>query len=471
MTSLQAVQKLNSTIYNFLSTDEQYFETSIGNWAAVGASIQKNIAFRLKDTYHTLEVLPDSSSDVTLFLGSTSGGSVSVDRRPVPTNLSTDSLTFYMFARCDKRTQFDITLTNSRIQLPIIITGTLQSVDDLPLSGESGDTYLIETEIYQWVRNDAILGRAVWDIIGTQKTESVVVNALTWTVVRGPELQVPQTATSTTIQVEITAKSHQGDKFYIGHPSLVNTLHLVDNLFVRLCMSYMPEVLLETDRNQTLPDYPMLRIMDLGTLYANRGVNQLYSFRYNDIESGFKESDPSTRSKLVDPDVADLDYLNWLAQIVGVRLTQVGAGSTPWGNLPDTWQTFYDQVDRPAETEDEGEPDDEDAEWFEIESFNTADANFSDNRRTQIKNAQTGYRSGISDSLEIALLEVLRGDKQYKMYRDPIGSPWTIIIRTLDSETPGGVVGSSSETLLLTLNKSRPMGFVIDHECVAIESW
>lgn len=399
MTTRLASSLLDGTISNFLSIDEQYFENSIGTWTATNASAIRNIGFRFRETYHTLEITPNSSQSIVL----------GVEPKEVPVALATDYITFYMFAYCTARTQFQIDITNS--------------------GGEAG-------------------------------SETVVANALTWTVIRGPKVPVPRSAFPTEVTLSITASSHGGAKFYIGHPSLVNTLHLADNLFLRQCMAYMPEILIETDRNQTLPDYPLLRILDIATLYANRGVNQYDTFRYRDIASGYKESDPSTKSKLINPDVAETRFLSWLAQIVGVTITQVGGGSTPWGNLPTTWQQFLTAVD------DAGDNDDI-AEWFEIEGFNVSASNFDASARAQIKTAQTGYKSGLTTSLEIVIETFMTGQKNYKIYTDPIGSPWTILIRTLASETPGGVVGQPTEALVLALNKSKPMGFVIDHQCVS----
>lgn len=444
MTSRQAINKLNGSIANFLSLDEQFFEEGIGSWQAIGASADRNIGFRFKDNYHTLDIKPFSSDDVIL----------TCENKQIPISFSTDFITFYAFVYCEKRTQLDIVLTNSQIQTNITITGTLNSYDLLPIPGQVGDSYLIGSEIYSW-NNIA----ETWDIVGTQQTESTVVSALTWTVIRGPKIPIPRTAIPTLLDLKITASSHLGARFFMAHPSLVNTLHLVDNLFLRQCMTYMPEILIETDRNQTLPDFPMLRMMDVGTLYANRGVNQLDSFKYRDIEEGFRLDDPSTRSKLIDPTVAETAYLPWIAQIVGVSLSQSGGGTTPWGNLPKTWQTFSNAVDSAGD-------EDNMAEWFEIEGFDVSDSNFDDSTRTQIATARTGYNSGLISSFSSIIEGFTTGNKEHKIYTDSFASPWTIIIRTLVSETPGGVNGEPSELLVAALYKTKPMGFVIDHQCV-----
>lgn len=398
MTTRLASLALNGTITNFLSVDEQYFETSIGTWTATNASLLRNVGFRLKDTYHTLEVVPQSTGPVTL----------AVETKQIPASFSTDYLTFYAFVYCTKRTQFEIQITDSA---------------------------------------------------NGNQTETVIANALTWTVIRGPKLQVPESALATTATLQVIASSHAGAKFYIAHPSLVNTLHLVDNGFLRQCMTYIPEVLIEADRNQTLPDFPLLRILDIATMYANRGVGQLETFRYRDIAAGYKESDNSTKSRLINADVAETGFLAWLAQVVGVRITQVGGGTTPWGNLPTTWEAFLTAVDNAGD-------DDDIAEWFEIEGFNVRDANFDASARTQIKTAQTGYRAGQTSTFKTVIESIINGNKEYEIYTDPVGLPWTILIRTLVSETPGGVEGQPSETLVNALNSCKPMGFVIDHRCV-----
>lgn len=450
MTTRQASLALNGTITNFLSLDEQYFETSIGTWTATNASILRNVGFRFKETYHTLEVNPYSSQSIAL----------SVEAKQIPTTLNTDYITFYSFVYCTKRTQFEILLYETASSTTINLQGRLNEPEELPtLGNQEGHAYIVDSEsnIYRWYTP---LGEdPYWSVVGTTAVETVTANALTWSVIRGPKLNIPPRPQTTTLRMVITADSHAGAKFYIGHPSLVNTLHLVDNVFLRQCMTYIPEVLIEADRNQTLPDFPLLRILDIATMYANRGARQLETFRFRDIASGYKETDNSTKSTLINPDVAETSFLSWLAQIVGVRITQVGGGTTPWGNLPTTWEAFLTAVDNAGD-------DDDIAEWFEIEGFNVRDANFDASARTQIKTAQTGYRAGQTSTFETVIESIINGNKEYVIYTDPVGLPWTILVRTLVSETPGGVEGEPSEALVNALNSCKPMGFVIDHRCV-----
>lgn len=451
MTSRNALSELQGSLTNILSVDEQYFSTGIGSWSATNANIFQEVGFRFKDIYHTLRVVPQSSSSVAL----------QVEPKQISNSLATDFITFYCGAYCTKRTQFDIFIYEYPSNITFTLIGSVQKIANLPATGNTlSDAYFVDEDngLYIWISGSP---SPYWERIGNKGSKTVVANALTWTIIRGPEVEVASRSSQTTVVLQITASAHQGAHFHIGHPTLTNTYHLLDNLFLRQCMTYMPEVLIETDRNQTSPDFPMLRIMDIGTLYANRGLNQYINFQYKDIAAGYKESDSATKSTLVNPDVAPLNYLPWLAQIVGVRITQVGSGTTPWGNLPGTWETLSQAVDD-APTGD----DDDIAEWQEIETFDIADSNFAGNAREQIKTAQTGLNAGLTKSLEVVLIENLRGDKEYKIYSDPVTYPWTIIVRTLVSETPGGQEGQPSESLILKLNKSKPLGFVIDHQCV-----
>lgn len=219
----------------------------------------------------------------------------------------------------------------------------------------------------------------------------------------------------------------------------------------------MPEFFIQTDSEQTFPNFPMLRLLDLGTAYAGVATDQAESFRYLDIASGFDAGDDSTKSTLVNPSVADPRFLAWLAQVVGVKLSATAGGTTPWGNIPSTWATFLEAVDNAG-------TDDDIPTWEEVETYNISDANFVSGRREQIESARLGQNAGTRDAIIASAQTVLNGTKTVELVIDPISSPWTIDIQTLASETPGGA--SSYQALLDAVEGARPVGFVFTHTAI-----
>jgi uncharacterized delta-60 repeat protein len=395
-TSSQAAESLNGSCLNFLSTEDSYFETTTGSWETTNGSSSVDFSFRFRDKYHTLKVSPFSSSAVTL----------EHDQVQFSSEYRNDYVTFYASVYCESKVTAIVTVTSS---------------------------------------------------FGETSSVTTVLNALTWGIIRGPQIKVPDTQGNTGFTTSIQILNHNQTPIYLAHPVLTNIYAIRNNLFLRMCIQRMPAFLIEKDSEQTYPSYPLLRLMDIGLAYAGKGVDQLDTFPYLDIDGGYDPTDTTTESALVEPQVADKEFLAWLAQIVGVKLTQSGGGSTPWGNLPTTWASFVSLID--------GDDANITADWDEIEAYNTSDFNFIQGRRDQITTARTGHNAGTKTAIIDSAETVLTGTKSINYVVDPIANPWTITLETLTSETPGGIFGEDSETIINEVEGSRPMGFTIQHTC------
>jgi hypothetical protein len=395
-TSTQAAESLNGSCLNFLSTEDSYFKTNTGTWTTTNGTASVDFSFIFRDQYHTLKVAPASTSPITLQHGQVQFSS----------EYRNDFITFYASVYCESKVTAIVTVTSS---------------------------------------------------FGETSSVTTVLNALTWGIIRGPQVKVPDTEGNTGFTTSIQILNHNQSPIYLAHPVLTNVYAIRNNLFLRMCIQRMPAFLIEKDSEQTYPSYPLLRLMDIGLAYAGRGVDQLDTFPYLDIDGGYDPTDTTTESALVEPQVADKEFLAWLAQIVGVKLTQSGGGSTPWGNLPTTWASFVSLID----TDDANIT----ADWFEIEAYNTSDFNFIQGRRDQITTARTGHNAGTKTAIIDSAETVLTGTKSVNYVVDPIANPWTITLETLTSETPGGINDTESETVINAVENSRPMGFTIQHFC------
>lgn len=395
-TSTEAGALLGGFAQNFLDVDDQFFESSTGSWTTTNSTSSVDFTFRFREQYHTLKVLPSDTS------------AVSITHSPVlvSSSLGTDSITFFFHAYSSAKTTFTVTITDS---------------------------------------------------FGSTESRQVIANALQWTVIRGPELLIPQTQGSISYTASISVTGHQAQAIYIACPVMTNKYGMSSNRFLRYCMRYLPEILIQTDYEQTFPNFPMLRLLDVGTAYAGVGTEQADSFRYLDIASGYDADNDLTKSTLVDYSVAEARFLPWLAQIVGVKLAVTAGGTTPWGNIPSTWATFLDAIDNAG-------TDDDVPTWEEVETYNTSDANFVAGRREQIQSARLGQNAGTSSAIIASAQTVLTGTKTVELVIDPISSPWTIDVQTLISETPGG--SSNYQALLDACEQARPVGFVLTHTAI-----
>lgn len=124
--------------------------------------------------------------------------------------------------------------------------------------------------------------------------------------------------------------------------------------------------------------------------------------------------DPTDTSDLVNPDLADDEWLDWLAQTVGVDLP---AGLTE------------------------------------------------EERRDAVRSAAAGYRVATRQALEIAARSALTGPRHLWFYDHTVSDPgdggeWDILVVTVESETPGGL-GSVVNAIIR--KNAKPVGVIIRH--------
>lgn len=467
----------------FLSAPEYEFTPTYGSWAPTNASLVVEKTFRFPEsplpsgaTYNTLRIQPLTASidpnEWTEF-------SLVHSPKTIPSQFDGDSLAFFVHVYALNSISVSLSLETS-------------------------------------------LGEV-------QSTEYIDIPAMTWTLVRSKEIRIPFQTLAITAQATINFRTMgQLTHCHISHPALVNSYGFADNLFLRESFAILPDYLRLVDSEQQGLTYPMSRLMEVGLVYADRAFRQAQDFQYLDIASGFDANDLSTRSTLVDPTIADPKFLPWLGQFVGVRLLTSAAGTTPWGNLPEQWEQIHTDIDpepdvtyfisaigssgasltatpsgifegntitvegtnnfdgqylvtsisgnqlvlEPSVNESDeftGSVTLVDSNWIEIESFDTGDANFVAGRRTQISSARTGLNSGTKEAIESALQDLLTGTKWYEYSSDPFTKPWVITLKTLVTETPGGVIAEQSDYIVSKLYPVKPMGFVIEHECVDLD--
>lgn len=476
--SNDALTSLSSHYVNFLDEEDVYFLSSTGTWSATNASLAAENSRLFRSTYYPLRVQALSAGSPYT----------------------------------------EVSLTHQEVQV----------------SSEYGNDYIDSTvnlfssvplEVSVQIENSALQ---------SVTSDYVSIPASTWTVVRSAKLSVPTNLTNLTYRATYYFRSSNGIfSVLFGHPVVKNAYGFTDNLFLREVLTRMPQFLIDADSEQTFPQYPMSRLMDVGLVYADRAFRQAINFRFRDVSEGLLDSDDSTKSTLVDADVVDAEYLPWLAQFVGIKLDRLASGTTPWGNLPTTWENIHEDID-PAEditytitsisrdgsgtvtavvsssptnlaigqtvsvegttslngqfeltdvdtgtntltwaqsgasaTESTGTVTFVDTEWIEIETYDTTDANFIPSRRELVKDARTGLDAGTCRSLRDGVRYLLTGTQTIDVFFDPVEFPWKIFVKTLTSETPGGVTGSESALLSSELRKVKPMGFIVYHECVA----
>jgi hypothetical protein len=289
-TSREALQRLDAPYVNFLGDEDYLFQPNTGSWTGSNASLTVESTRLFKGVYHALSVQALSAgSPNTEF-------SVTHDSFVVGPEFIRDSINSTVNVFCTSPIEVAIRIQNSS---PASITSNYYEVP-----------------------------------------------ASTWTVIRSDSLVVPTSVTNQTFRATILFRSQFGAvNVLIAHPVVKNAFGFADNLFLRETISRMPRFLIDADSEQQNPQYPMTRFMDVGLVFAGRAFSQALDFRYRDISEGYIENDDATKSTLVDIDAVDPDYMPWLAQFVGIKLERLTAGTTPWGNLPTTWEGIHEDID------------------------------------------------------------------------------------------------------------------------------
>lgn len=284
-----------------------------------------------------------------------------------------------------------------------------------------------------------------------------------WTLVRSGVIEVPSDEHHYGISLTITFKDVSGvdatPTVYLSHPTAYSRLQFTNNPSFFAVYENLPQVLQLSDSEINAPTYTLLRFIE--TSLAKRG--ELFDLYQDiiplDISQGYDPTDLTTHSALVDGDKIFPEFAPFIAQFVGTKLSNPSPSSTPWENIPGTWQGI-DVVDITESADDA-------VEWKSLERYNTQISGLADFFRWQISTGYYGLNAGSKTALVEATKYYCTGTKTVNY---SLGATWHVDIETKIEETPNGgalVVGDPNPDLLDFLEKIRPLGTVIHHELIA----
>ena len=287
-----------------------------------------------------------------------------------------------------------------------------------------------------------------------------------WYLIRTQPLTVPTTANQTyRISLNLSFTSSSNATVFVHYPTVYPQLAIIENNFVSDCYQFMPQLFRDNDTETPLPSYPLLRLMEIGM--ATHGVvfDLATGFHYLDDEGGKDSADPETLSLLADPARTPRDYMFWLSQFTGTRLLNPNAGSTPWANIPNTWQGV-DEIDTPNVLDGEGNDNDAVA-WGSLQGFAPEVAGLDDFFEWQVSTGYYGYAAGSLKAVREAAKRVLTDTKTCTITNNYSGSPWRILVQTKVSETPDATsAGQSLDSMLDLMAPARPLGVIIAHQLI-----
>lgn len=291
-----------------------------------------------------------------------------------------------------------------------------------------------------------------------------------WFVYRTDPLTIvePEGIPSVSISIQFTP-TNTAEAFYFTTPALYQQYEFaVNNDAVTTLAARLPEIMVDIDTTaDVVPDVPLLRFLDVASLGLGDSLRYVRDFAYLDISEGYDDSDNSTKSTMVNSDVATFAYLVWLAKFSGTSpvtrfessleyvadafvlgATEGDGGSTL--NSTDMLRlTSYTSLNPPALTEAEQET----------------------LLRWQLDYGYYGRNAGTIPAITEAAKLMLVGTEYVGVAYDYDAEPFTIDIQTKWSETYGAigpeVIGQSSELVLEAVSYARPLGTLIRHEMIA----
>ena len=125
-----------------------------------------------------------------------------------------------------------------------------------------------------------------------------------------------------TITITITNHGGNGQTLYMTCPFLYQENEYKQNPFVSNSTKYIPQVLLEIDQAQT-PQYPMSKLMhalNYSSAQTSALTARFWKLDLEELPVEYDGTENFAKSKLVDPNLADYEYLDWLAQFNGTSL-------------------------------------------------------------------------------------------------------------------------------------------------------
>ena len=249
-----------------------------------------------------------------------------------------------------------------------------------------------------------------------------------WNVVFSPVIDVGNIDTSVDdieFSISLTIEYQLTDPIYLSMPHIINEVGWSKNFFVYNMRKYLPTFIWDKDKIQEYPNYPFTKLFHSFT-HSGSLAAKLYSrfYQYLNGDISVKNSNQSWRySELMNPSYVDADYVDWLSQFNGSPL--------------------YRSVATTAGVESVGD----------VDTFTT----------WQLENAYFGRNAGTFEAIRECAKQVLTGSKVVYVFSG--GSFFQINVYTLLSETPGVTSGGdTSPQVVAMLEKTRPMGFVINHE-------
>lgn len=295
-------------------------------------------------------------------------------------------------------------------------------------------------------------------------SNNIYIDSGDWVLVRSAPVLVPidNHQFGCALRLEAVGTISSAVRVLCSFPCIYGQVDFVNNPVIEDVASYIPGAIKQTIPLGSAPTYALGRFLEVLIAAYGDTYEKTDAFAYVDTSEGFSDSNPFSKSILVNPDMVLRAYADWLAQFTGTRIAISSVSSTPWGNLEATWDEL-DALDVATDPDDS-------VSWSAAESSDPQPVGIEEFIRWQIETGYYGYKSGTYASVSESVKRVLSGTK-YVGIQASIGMAWYVTVFTLLSETPGVTgstsVGDSVPEIAQILSEVRPLGVVMTHSVAA----
>jgi hypothetical protein len=284
-----------------------------------------------------------------------------------------------------------------------------------------------------------------------------------WFIFRSESITIDADTELPTISIIIEFEpSNPNEKFYFTTPAVYHKYEFfIANQAVAAVASQMPQVFIDIDADaDSSPDVPMLRFIDVATVALGESLETTGDFAYLDTEDGYEDSDDSTKSTLVNHDVAELSTLLWLAKFNGTRPvlrfnSSLDIEADPF--VLDVSQLDGDDVIRLTSYAELNPP-----------ALNIAAQESL--LRWQMEYGYYGRNAGTVPAVVESAKLMLIDSQSASVSHDYDQEPFVIDLQTYWYETLGAIgpeaIGEPSQLVLEAVERARPLGTLIRHEMI-----
>lgn len=251
---------------------------------------------------------------------------------------------------------------------------------------------------------------------------------------------------ATQLLIGVKISGHAGNAMNLAFPVIQWIDEPAYNEFAHETYLRLPQYLRESDGLQSSPDRPLFRYLEAMGSSSKDILRHQRTFRYVPPDEATDDL-PEKTSGLTDASVCNLEYLPWLASVVGMRLYSPTVSVTTWESLEDGYST-WDELEGLAD-------------WDALEAASPSASTYDEYLRSQVLGLFLGPKAGTVETLKKIILDGQTNPSnplEIQVFPNYNDDPWAILIQFIDETVLPGL------DLTTVLERSLAAGYELTVE-------